>query len=79
MTTTGDHMDSRDDGLPELETVCPVCNGRGGELFDYDEWDDCCRCNGAGHVPTKAGEKILLLMRHNFKWMLKKATPPSVV
>jgi hypothetical protein len=52
---------------PLLEAKCDRCSGRGW----YDEGDGdrqrCGVCNGAGHVPTEWGERILALLRHNFR------------
>jgi hypothetical protein len=28
---------------------------------------DCHRCSGAGFIPTKFGEKMLALVRHNLR------------
>lgn len=29
---------------------CPECDGRGGGMDYWGEWDDCPCCNGAGSV-----------------------------
>lgn len=60
------------DELPVLEVLCPNCRGAGGWKCD-EGWHSCGRCNGAGHVPTEFGERVLALMRHNFKPMLDDA------
>ena len=57
--------------LPELETSCPVCGGAGGET-ERREWTDCYRCNGAGYLPTEAGKRVLALLKHNFRPLLKE-------
>jgi DnaJ-class molecular chaperone len=59
----------------ELETLCPICKGTGGDDSRYEEdrwW--CHNCRGAGFVPTEIGKLVLSLMRHNFKPMLRDAT-----
>ena len=65
-------MPSTADPLPGLETPCPSCRGR-GEYWsdDCDSRRGCETCGGAGFVPTDLGERILALMRHNFRPMLE--------
>lgn len=61
--------------FPELETPCNYCRGRGGEYIEgRGDWHQCGMCNGAGTVPTELGERILSLMRNNFRPMLAHAT-----
>lgn len=50
----------------KLEDVCHWCSGRG--RFGCEA---CGLCDGSGYVPTEFGEKVLALMRHNFKPMLE--------
>jgi DnaJ-class molecular chaperone len=58
----------------ELEELCDRCDGEGRYRGEYPaEWRRCDHCNGAGFVPTEFGEKVLTLMRHNFKPMLQDA------
>ena len=60
----------------DLEVTCPQCDGDGGEpnaSNTEDRWY-CCKCKGAGFIPTHFGEKILSLMRHNFGPMLRNVT-----
>lgn len=58
--------------LPDLEKRCDVCGGRGGSReCDHCRWDPCGSCNGSGYKPTDFGKKVLDLMRHNFRPMLK--------
>jgi DnaJ-class molecular chaperone len=66
-------MDASPSGmLPDLEECCDRCLGEGGRWNEYsDYWHRCGQCNGAGHVPTEFGEKVLALMRHNFRPMLQ--------
>ena len=52
----------------ELEVLCPDCDGRGWEWYTKTR---CEICNGAGYMPTELGERILALMRHNFRSMLE--------
>jgi hypothetical protein len=58
--------------IPQLEVVCPACNGSGGDR-ELGVWNHCPECKGARYVPTEEGEKILELMRHNFRPMLRDA------
>ncbi len=59
------------DSLPQLEEVCPSCNGNRGRFYTEVEenngWGDCSRCKGSGFIPTKTGAQILSLIRHNSK------------
>lgn len=57
-------------GLPMLEVPCEQCSGRGW-LDTGDGRDRCPHCDGAKFEPTKAGEKILSLLRHNLPVMLQ--------
>lgn len=69
-------MPSDDTDLPPLESPCERCEGAGGFWSDGgygDEWRRCHQCHGAGHVPTPFGERVLALMRHNFRPMLEDA------
>lgn len=56
-----------------LEVRCEKCQGRGG-LYSYsrDENEPCPVCDGAGYKPTALGERVLDLMRHNWKPMFRK-------
>jgi len=56
----------------ELERLCNECQGDGGEHTESG-WETCWICNGAGFVATPMGEKILTLVRHNFRPMLEQA------
>jgi hypothetical protein len=57
-------------GFPVLEILCTECNGKGGSR-EVDRWFDCLECEGAGYVPTEAGEAIIALVRHNMKTLRK--------
>jgi DnaJ-class molecular chaperone len=59
------------DSFPSLESPCEKCQGRGWYSFGAGEREDCPMCDGAGYSPTAFGEKVLALMRHNFKPMLR--------
>ena len=65
--------DHRVETIPDLEDLCGSCRGKG-----YDRGRGgpvrCDVCNGAGFISTEFGERILNLMRHNFKPMLHDAT-----
>ena len=52
-----------------LEKKCRSCKGRGGEI-DCGSWQPCKTCGGSGYVPTKDGEKLLLLVRHNINRLI---------
>ena len=49
------------DKLPELETVCPECDGR---CF-WEKRGRCQKCNGIGVVPTEFGRRVLELVVHH--------------
>lgn len=66
-----DMTNSNTDPLSSLlEMRCAYCNGRGWRRSG-DEQDRCVSCQGAGYVPTESGKRILALMRHNFRPMLR--------
>jgi hypothetical protein len=52
--------------LPELETVCEECEGA-GRLYTEGRWIRCALCHGSGCELTDFGQKVLDLMRHNFR------------
>jgi hypothetical protein len=56
----------------DLELVCDDCRGEGGWWTEGD-FCRCLRCGGAGYRPTPLGEKVLSLVRHNFKPMMEDA------
>jgi hypothetical protein len=58
---------------PVLEVPCEKCRGRGWYSFGGGEKEPCPICDGARYVPTELGERILDLMRHNFRPMLRDA------
>ena len=61
-----------DSPIPVLECVCWCCAGKGGEQEEgTGRWRRCDACNGSGYAPTEFGERVLELMRHNFKPMLQ--------
>ena len=52
--------------LPELETKCDYCEGRGVFTSDFGGKPDACHeCQGSGFLPTQFGARILELVRHN--------------
>ncbi len=52
--------------LPALEERCLDCEGEGTSWWlDAPESESCPTCNGSGNVPTRFGEMILALIRHN--------------
>jgi Tryptophan RNA-binding attenuator protein inhibitory protein len=61
-------MNEQPDQLPELESVCPYCEGIGGKAPMYEDgWDVCWNCMGAGYVPTEFGKRVIALIRHQSK------------
>ncbi len=54
--------------LPELETACRLCDGE-GRVHEEGKWRRCGCCDGAGYEPTEFGERVLNLLRHNFRPM----------
>lgn len=58
----------------ELEVKCNSCDGVG-------RWKEegsgrarvCGRCDGSGYIMTEFGEKILVLIRHNFTGLMDLA------
>jgi DnaJ-class molecular chaperone len=57
----------------EFETPCDICDGKGGSFSEYPrQWFPCHACNGSGYQTTKIGEKVLRLMRHNFRLMFER-------
>lgn len=56
------------ESLPELETVCPECEGDNDYNANaYGPWRPCGSCGGAGYIPTDLGAKIIDLIRHNIR------------
>ena len=54
------------DSLPELETSCLPCKGKGGYSdVEDDGFAKCPYCHGSGFVPTDFGKQILSLVQHN--------------
>lgn len=60
------------EGAVNLEESCHACLGEGC-LRGREGFVHCCVCNRAGYIPTEFGEKVLALMRHNFRSMLQDA------
>jgi DnaJ-class molecular chaperone len=58
--------------IPLLETPCEKCGGSGYYSEGGGEKEPCDICNGAGYTPTKFGERILSLMRHNLRSMIAR-------
>jgi DnaJ-class molecular chaperone len=57
--------------LPILELPCEKCQGRGWYSFGGGEKETCPACEGAGYAPTEFGERVISLMRHNLRPMLR--------
>ena len=51
--------------MPDLESKCLHCEGRGGFTAEEGERELCHDCSGSGFKPTPIGERILKLIRHN--------------
>jgi len=59
--------------LPFLESECEDCCGKGWYWpEDSDDRANCPTCEGAGYVTTDFGERVLALMRHNFRPLLQE-------
>jgi DnaJ-class molecular chaperone len=55
-----------------LEQLCNICKGHGKHHeCGHPNLSRCYACDGSGYIPTEFGEKVLALMRHNFKTMLQ--------
>jgi len=54
--------------LPELETRCRKCEGRGRWGFE----GRCGLCGGSGYELTLFGKKVLALMRHRFRALFRE-------
>jgi DnaJ-class molecular chaperone len=63
---------SETDSIPDFERRCEACRGD-GSYRGRDGRVRCGICNGSGWVPTEWGEKVLALMRHNFRPLLEDA------
>jgi hypothetical protein len=59
--------------IPKLEMPCERCEGLGWNM-SCGERERCGVCDGAGFVPTEDGEKVLSLMRHNFRPLYQDLT-----
>jgi len=68
MNENEEKKEARLESLPELETVCRLCEGE-GRVYGDGAWRRCGCCDGAGYEPTKFGVKVLALVRHNFRSM----------
>lgn len=56
---------------PILETPCETCEGKGW-IFEYDGNLTCNMCGGSGFSRTLLGQRVLELMRHNFKVLMRE-------
>jgi hypothetical protein len=57
----------------DFEVGCEFCDGKGRTRSERDgKWYHCDVCGGAGHIPTPLGTRILALVRHNFRPMLRE-------
>lgn len=54
-----------------LEANCDECKSE-GFVRDCGRWETCISCGGAGYTRTKLGERVLALMRHNFRVLLRE-------
>jgi DnaJ-class molecular chaperone len=52
--------------FPDLERACSECRGD-GHTFGRR----CPVCDGVGYEPTEFGVKLLILIRHNIRRILK--------
>ncbi len=64
--------------LPVLEHRCDECLGE-GTVLKYDEkscYSETCQdCSGTGYIPTRAGDRILDLVRHSLKAIVEPSQP----
>lgn len=51
----------------ELESWCAHCDGSGHVSLCGPEDEECKFCEGAGYIPTRAGKKVLALIRHHLQ------------
>lgn len=51
----------------ELECWCEHCDGLGHVSDCGPEMEECKFCDGAGYIPTRAGKKVLALIRHHLQ------------
>ena len=56
------------DGLI-LEAPCKRCDGQ-GFIRDSIEIEGCGQCGGSGYATTELGQRVLDLMRNNFKVLM---------
>jgi DnaJ-class molecular chaperone len=54
-------------GLPELEIRCAKCDGTGTYSAGGGDPDACDLCDGTGYETTPFGEKVMRLVRHQFR------------
>ena len=59
------------DGVDELilERPCEACAGQ-GIIPDYVKPERCTQCGGSGYARTELGQRVLDLMRNNFKVLI---------
>lgn len=55
----------------DLEERCEACDGSGSRHSEQSGRRRCGMCGGSGFVATAFGEKVLALMRHNFRPLLE--------
>jgi hypothetical protein len=58
-------------GVPVLEKDCAHCEKR-GIIRDYERDHICPRCGGSGYRRTELGQKVLDLMRSNFRVLMRE-------
>jgi hypothetical protein len=63
----GCRMTPAENKLPELETACAMCAGKGGWRREDDSWAICPDCNGHRLVPTDFGRELLDFIRKNLE------------
>lgn len=61
--------------IPKLEEKCERCGGRGC-YSDGGQRVSCGVCSGSGYEPTAFGERVLELLKHNFRPMLEEVIGP---
>jgi hypothetical protein len=58
--------------IAPLEIVCKKCDGK-GMIPDHVTPYVCSACGGSGFSRSELGQRVLDLMRHNFRILLREA------
>ncbi len=55
----------------DLEFICKSCDGK-GMIPDYVAPDTCLTCGGSGFSRSELGQRVLDLVRPNFRILLRE-------